>query len=447
MDVLIGIVVSAILFLFAVITGIDIIYSLILVLLIFIFITLRRGFTLKETLKMIFNSSKKSLIVLEVFILIGALISAWMAAGTVPAIVYYGINLIDPNLFILSAFILSAVVSILIGTSFGTVGTIGISMMLMARAGGGNELMVGGAIIAGVYFGDRCSPMSSSANLVASITDTDLYTNIKNMLKTSILPLVLSIIFYLVLSLNYPLNYSESNVLNNIIKYFDTNLIVLLPAVVILILCVLKVKVKTSMFISILIASFIAVIYQSVSIKDIMKYLVMGFNLPQDNPLAGIIKGGGLISMVKSSAMVMISSGLAGLFEGAKMLDYIEELMKKADSRPKIFLYTIVSSICASAFGCTQALAIMMTHLLMKNCYRDRSVDNYSLAVDLENTAIVIAPLIPWNIAAMIPLENLELSSKSLVFAIYLYLIPLINLVTLYFKHKLELKSINELNV
>lgn len=90
---------------------------------------------------MIFNSSKKSLIVLEVFILIGALISAWMAAGTVPAIVYYGINLIDPNLFILSAFILSAVVSILIGTSFGTVGTIGISMMLMARAGGRNELM------------------------------------------------------------------------------------------------------------------------------------------------------------------------------------------------------------------------------------------------------------------------------------------------------------------
>jgi len=166
------------------------------------------------------------------------------------------------------------------------------------------------------------------------------------------------------------------------------------------------------MLISILIASFIAVIYQSVSVKDITKYLVMGFNLPQDNPLAGIIKGGGLISMVKSSAMVMISAGLAGLFEGAKMLDYIEKLMKKADSRPKVFLYTIVSSICASAFGCTQALAIMMTHLLMKNCYIDRSIDNYSLAVDLENTAIVIAPLIPWNIAAMVPLGNLELSSN-----------------------------------
>lgn len=431
MDVIIGLIISAIILIVNTFQKVDIIISLMVVLCIFLIISKRKGFTIIEILKMAYKGGKKSFLVLQIFILIGAIISSWIAAGTVPAIVYYGIKFINPHLFIISAFILSSLVSLLIGTSFGTIGTVGISLMVMARAGNANLYAVGGAIISGAYLGDRCSPMSSSANLIANLTNTELYINIKNMLKTSIIPVLLTVLLYTVLSLLQPLNYTNSNIIDILTEYFSVEFIVIIPAIVIMILSIFKVKVKTSMYISMASAAAIAYFIQHYTLIDILKILILGFKFPSGNPLYHIIKGGGVLSMIKLSLVVFMSSALTGIFEGANLLSFLDGAFNKIKTHDKLFLVTIISSIISAMVGCTQVLAVMLTNMTVKKLYENNGLNNYNLALDLENTAIVIAPLIPWNVAILVPLTNLEVGAKAIFYSFYLILVTVINLIVI----------------
>ena len=143
----------------------------------------------------------------------------------------------------------------------------------MAKGGNINVNIAAGAIIAGAYFGDRCSPMSSSANLVANLTNTNLYINIRNMFRTSIIPFILSIIIYFILSLQQPLNIIQSNMDTEITNVFKINWIVLLPAIIILIFSLFKINVKLSMIVSIALASAIAIILQQYKPMEILRFI------------------------------------------------------------------------------------------------------------------------------------------------------------------------------
>lgn len=381
---------------------------------------------------MAYNGGKKSFIVLQIFILIGAVTSTWMASGTVPAIVYYGIKLLDPNTFIISVFLICSAVSFLLGTSFGTVGTVGVAFMVMARGGDANLSLVAGAILSGAYFGDRCSPMSSSANLVANITETNLYTNIKNMFRSSSIPLVIAVFIYLIFSFMFPLNVVQSNISSEIVKTFDISIITLIPALIVLVFCIFRINVKVSIAISIIAASIISMAIQQNSVIDIIRYIIMGYDLKTDSILSEIIKGGGIVSMLKSAYIVFVSSAFTGIFEGTKMLESLDSITNKSDSRAGSFFTTIIVSIITSAFGCTQTLALILTHMLVKKNYEENGINKESLALDIENSAIVIAPLIPWNIALLVPLATLNAGESAILYAFYLYLIPLTSV--LYFK-------------
>lgn len=427
MDIIIGFLLCFLLLLVGVFKGIFVGYPLMLSLIIFIIIGIKRGFKLKALITMAFRGGKKSFVVLKIFVLIGGITAAWMASGTVPSIVYYGLKLLRPDLFILSAFLISSFVSFLIGTSFGTIGTVGIALMVMARGGGVSVSVTAGAILSGAYFGDRCSPMSSSANLIATLTKTDLYVNIKNMFKTALVPFAAACLIYFVFSRNYPLNTSGSNIASEISTVYNVHLITLLPAAVILVFSLFKFNVRTLMILSILIASILGVTLQKLGIMDMLKYIIFGYKIPFESPLQAIIKGGGILSMLKVSLVVFISSGFTGIFEETEMLKYVETLLGKVKGRSSTFLSTIFISIASAAFGCSQALAVILTQMLVKKNYEANLIKEESLAVDLENTAIVIAPLIPWNIAGLVPLTTLEVGSASILFAVYLYLIPLWN--------------------
>ncbi len=407
-------------------------YSLSIGLLIFIILACKRKFKLMDVLRMAYNGGKKSFIVLQIFILIGAVTSTWMASGTVPAIVYYGIKLLDPNTFIISVFLICSAVSFLLGTSFGTVGTVGVAFMVMARGGDANLSLVAGAILSGAYFGDRCSPMSSSANLVANITETNLYTNINNMFRSSSIPLVIAVFIYLIFSFMFPLNVVQSNISSEIVKTFDISIITLIPALIVLVFCIFRINVKVSIAISIIAASIISIAIQQNSVIDIIRYIIMGYDLKTDSILSEIIKGGGIVSMLKSAYIVFVSSAFTGIFEGTKMLESLDSITNKSDSRAGSFFTTIIVSIITSAFGCTQTLALILTHMLVKKNYEENGINKESLALDIENSAIVIAPLIPWNIALLVPLATLNAGESAILYAFYLYLIPLTSV--LYFK-------------
>ncbi|RII35797.1 Na+/H+ antiporter NhaC family protein [Clostridium chromiireducens] len=432
MEIAIAFIVCFLLLICSSIKGIFVGYSLSIGLLMFIILACKRKFKLMDVLRMAYNGGKKSFIVLQIFILIGAVTSTWMASGTVPAIVYYGIKLLDPNTFIISVFLICSAVSFLLGTSFGTVGTVGVAFMVMARGGDANLSLVAGAILSGAYFGDRCSPMSSSANLVANITETNLYTNIKNMFRSSSIPLVIAVFIYLIFSFMFPLNVVQSNISSEIVKTFDISIITLIPALIVLVFCIFRINVKVSIAISIIAASIISMAIQQNSVIDIIRYIIMGYDLKTDSILSEIIKGGGIVSMLKSAYIVFVSSAFTGIFEGTKMLESLDSITNKSDSRAGSFFTTIIVSIITSAFGCTQTLALILTHMLVKKNYEENGINKESLALDIENSAIVIAPLIPWNIALLVPLATLNAGESAILYAFYLYLIPLTSV--LYFK-------------
>ncbi|SKA96911.1 transporter, NhaC family [Caloramator quimbayensis] len=433
MDILLSISITFFVLILSIYKGIFVGYPLILGFLIFAFISFRRGFKIKEIIRMSIDGGKKSFVVLKILVLIGAITGIWMAAGTVPAIIYYGIKYMNPSYFILYSFLISCIVSLLLGSSLATVSTVGIALALMAKNTNININIIAGSIISGAYFGDRCSPMSSSANLVANITKTSLYTNIKNMFRTAIIPFILSIIIYFIISIEKPVNFIQTNLSAQILQNYKINIIVLLPAIIILIFSILKIDVKISMLISIILASSIALMFQKYTLYEVLKFLVIGFNLPPSNPLYHILKGGGIIAMWKAAVVIFISCALSGIFNETNILKTIEEILKRAKTRYVLFIYTAIVSVSTAAFGCNQSISIILTNNLMNKNYIKNKIDNHQLAVDIENTAVVLSALIPWNIAAFVPTTTLGVSSIGFIpYAFYLYLLPIIYFLYLY---------------
>jgi NhaC family Na+:H+ antiporter len=392
-------------------------------------IAYKRGFKLKELVDMVLKGSRKSLVIVNILLLIGAITAVWRASGTVAYVVYYGIKLMNPNYFILYAFILCCIVSFLLGTSLGTVGTIGMILMVMVKGGDMNINIVAGAIIAGAYFGDRCSPMSSSANLVATITGTDLYTNIKNMFRTSIIPFTLCVIIYGILSFQNPLYLGESQISAEIINSFNLNGVVIIPALIILALAAFRVEVKLSILVSIVCGMVITVLLQGESIVDTIKYAVMGYSSREQGFLGEIIAGGGIVSMLNVTMIVLVSFALSGVFEGTSLLGDVEKLRFKLGGKIGIFATVIITSIMAGSFGCSQTLAVMLTYQLVRKLYASADIDKNELALDLEDSVIVISALVPWNIAGAVPAAALTADSTYTIYAYYLYLLPLVSLI------------------
>jgi NhaC family Na+:H+ antiporter len=415
--------------------GVTLVWPLAFGLVCFVLLALRRGHPFLAVVRMARDGAARSLIVIKIFVLIGAITAVWRACGTVPFIVYHGIALIHPDYFILSAFLLCCLVSILLGTSFGTVGTMGIVMIVLARAGGVDIAVAAGAIIAGAYFGDRCSPMSSSASLVAALTGTELYTNLRNMLASTWLPLALAVAGYALLSPGHPLAAVDDRITAEISRTFDLSPVVAAPAVLVLVLAALRVDVKKSMGAGILAGLAIGVLVQHHGPGAMLRFLVFGYESADSGFFAGIIRGGGLISMVNVALIVLLSSAYAGIFAATDLLRDIEAAFAAFNRRVGLYAGTLGIGTLSAAFGCNQTLTVILTHQFQANAYDTRRVSPYRLALDLENTVILISALIPWNIAGAMPAAILAADSAFLPYAFYLWLVPL----TYWFTRRLKI--------
>lgn len=382
---------------------------------------------------MSYEGGKKAFIVINILLLIGAVISLWMISGTIPSLVYYCLKYISPSSFLLSAFLMSCVMSFLIGTSLGTVSTVGVPLIILAKTGNLNLNMVAGAVMAGAYFGDRCSPMSSSAVLVANLTQTRLFTNVKNMLRTSILSVLLSIIFYGILSQNYPLQILNNSLPLELTETFKIGVVLLIPALIIIALSLFKVRIQITMLISILVAFIFSLTVQKVQLNEILYAVFWGFHLDH-GALQNIMKGGGIFPMLKTTLVIYISCSLAGVFEGIQVFDRLKNsLLKMELEREKRFSATLIVSTIAAAFGCTQTIAVIITSEIMKVCYGRGENEQFSL--DIENSGILVSALIPWNIAALVPTTTMNVSTAGYIpFAVYLYILPLAYLIATRFR-------------
>jgi NhaC family Na+:H+ antiporter len=428
MEILMDFIIAVIIFIFSLIYNISKQYSLIIPLLIgmlaFSSVAFYRGFKLRNIVVMLMKGMKKSLYILSIFALIGMITALWRAGGTIPFFVYYGIKIMNPDYFILFAFLLTCFVAFALGTCIGTAGTVGVVLIILARSGGVNIYVAAGAILSGAFFGDRSSPLSSSANLVAIITETDLYDNIKKMFITGALPFLATIVVYLLLSKNNPINVTNNELIEKFSVNFNLHISTVLPAVIILLLAISKNDVRVAMLFSIITAVFICLYIQNLSIQEILKYMIFGF-VNTDPALSEIISGGGLISMLNVTFVVLIASSYSGIFEGTGMLKDIQGALIKMSNKIGVYLTTVFTSLVTCACCCNQTLSVLLTHDLMNNIYKENNLTKDNLAIDIENTAILIAAIFPWSVAVAVPLATMDVGAKAIFYAVYLFFVPL----------------------
>ncbi len=408
--------------LLCVISGNSILYGLTAGAIAFVFAALALGYKPVAVGRMMWRGVRDSFIVMSILLLIGSMTGVWRACGTIPFLVYYGIHLIAPQTFILFSFLLSVAVSYLIGTSIGTCGTIGIVLMVLANAGGVNPVLTAGAIISGVYFGDRASPASSCANLVAFLTGTELYANVKLMLRDCLGPMLLTTAFYAVLSFFFPLNGSVEQVTDSILSAFHLSFWMLLPVAVILLAPLFKIKIKYAMAVSIAMAVVLAMLLQGQTLLDLLKVLFFGYTAPGNS--TAIFNGGGMLSMKNAILIMGISATFSGILKGTNMLADVLARLDQFATKIGLFPVMVLTSLPVSAIACNQTLSLLLEAQLMRPIYEKHHIAANQLMLDMADSTVTIAGLIPWNTACAIPLSLLGVTTAAIPWAVFLWLLP-----------------------
>lgn len=364
-------------------SGLSILWALLLGFILFFTCVLRRH-TARDMFLMAWNGVKTVRSVLFIFLLIGVITALWRACGTIPSIV----SLAVPALYI------------------------------------------GGAVLSGAFFGDRWSPMSTSALLVAALTKTKLYDNLPLIWRTGLAPFLIACAAFGAAGALLPSHSGASDAAALFAASFDLHPAVLLPAAAVLLLSLLRVNVKTAMAVSILLAAALAVCLQHVSAAELLRMAVFGYH--PAGRLEALLGGGGLLSMAKVFCIVCLSSSYAGIFAGTGMLRGLQKQAVRAARRLHLYGAVLAVSVISSMIVCNQTLAIMLTHQLCGKLLPHRQ----DMMTALENTAVPVPALIPWSIAGAVPLAAIGAPETSLLTAWYLWAVVLWNLFTSLKKEK-----------
>ena len=385
-------------------------------------LALRRGYSVRQILKMAIATLPESLIVIRVMVLIGCLTGLWRSCGTVACFVVGGVRLMPPAMFLLAAFLLSMGMSYALGTSFGVTATCGVILMAIARAGGVDPILAAGAIYSGVYVGDRGSPAASSGNLVAALTETDMRQNVRRMIPSSLVPILLCCALYGLLSVFHPMGAADISVLAELEGAFRLHWACFIPAILMLALPFCGVPVKGSMGVSILASLIVAVAVQGQSLWAALWTMVAGYT-PADGALSELLSGGGIVSMLEVCGILAISGTYGGIFRETGLLTGVTEKLRALAGKIGRYPAALLMSAVISAIFCNQTISAIMHNELASPLYAPG--ENTEKMLDMENSVILTAGLVPWCIACSVPLGMLGVGPKALLFSYYLFLLPL----------------------
>ena len=399
-----------------IISGASLLWALAFGLLCFSGHAFRLGFRPREIVGLCGRGVRTIGNILKIFVLIGMLTAVWRSAGTIPYIIHHCLPWVDPAHFHLWVFLLCSLLSLLLGTSFGTASTLGVVFMLLARTAGLDPLMTAGAVMSGIYVGDRSSPMSSSAALVCALTGTSIYDNVRLMWRTSLLPFFLVCLAYVLLPS------ARAETLPHVDGLFADGLVLdaraLLPAVFMLVPLLLRWDVKKIMACSILAGCVVSLTVQQMSPAALLRCLAYGYEPPAGMEM---LAGGGLLSMAQVAGIVLLTSAYAGLLEATGLLDGLSSFCRRLSLRLGAFRTTVLAGLPVAAVSCNQTLGIMLTRQLCAPLWQDRK----DMVLPLENGIVLLAAIIPWSIAGSVPCAIMGVGPECLPYAFYLYMVPL----------------------
>lgn len=369
--------------------------------------------------------------VLWILALVGLLIPSWMASGTIPYLIDWGLSLVEPAYFLCSAFLLSSLTSTILGTSIGTLSTIGLPLMGAAAVLNLPLAMVGGALISGAMVGDRSSPLSSAHQLLAATTETDIRNQGQAMLPTTLGGVFLSCLFFYAWDLQGQLQLEGKEVLDYSFEaQFFFHPLLLLPPSVLVAMILLRVKTKYAFLISILASLAFGSYWQEIGVSEWGHYLLHGF----DGSSLTILHSKGLLDMVGMIVFIACTGAFNGILESNKVIEpYIQQMMRSKSSLTRATCTTSLFGLAMNMICCNQTLPIMVTGRNLLPTWRDR-FSGAQLSRVLADSTLLFAALIPWNMLAMLSAAILGIPVLAyLPYAVFLWLMPILTIALSYY--------------
>lgn len=372
------------------------------------FIALRLGYNYREIESGIIESMMKGMPAMLIVIVVGALIGSWIAAGTIPMLIYYGLELISPRFFLLTACVVSSVISVVTGTSYGTVGTIGVAFIGIASGLNIPLEQAAGAIVGGAYFGDKLSPFSDTTNLAPIAARSNLFDHIRHMLWTTTPAMLLALLVYLVLGLmsgqDYSATLQRAEEIQRILKQgFEFSWLLLIPLAVTLFFALTRRPVIPGMLLSAALAVLLAVFIQGLDMQTAVESMVKGFEAATGDAMVDkLLTRGGMVSMMHVTLIAFCAFAFGGIVQKAGMLDVLlEHLLKVANTVGRLVASTVASSIAVALMTGSSFLSILIPGELFAPAYRKFNLAAKNLSRTTEDSGTVIVPLVPWSIAGV----------------------------------------------
>jgi len=364
-------------------------------------------FSWKDMERGIVESIHKAMPAILIMLTVGVLIGSWMASGTIPMVIYYGLKLISPKFFLVTACLVCSITAVATGTSWGTIGTVGVAFIGIALGLGMPLGLAAGAIVCGAYFGDKMSPFSDIPNLAAVTAGANLFDHIKHTMWSAVPGWLLSLAVYFFVGLKYQGGTTDSAamtlILETLKKNFRFNVLLLLPMLIVFYLAFTKRPTIPGMLISSLVAAVLAVIFQGESLVRIAQAVNTGY--PAHTGVAAVdqlLTRGGLMSMMETQLVAFTAFSFGGIMQKTGLLNIIlERVMKAADKVWNLVAVTIGSCVVTALVTGSSYLSVILPGELLSPVYKKKNLAAKNLSRIIDECGGIVVPLIPYSMAGV----------------------------------------------
>ncbi|MEQ2547434.1 Na+/H+ antiporter NhaC family protein [Dorea ammoniilytica] len=403
------------------------------------------GYSFSEMEGFAYEMAQKCIAPAAIILAVGMMIASFMAAGTVPTILVAGLKLITPKFFLALTFVMCCIMSVIMGTSWGTLGTVGIAMMGVGAGLGVNPAITAGAVVSGAWFGDKMSPMSDSTIMCSTITETYIMDHIKAMMQTTIPAAVVSLVIYLGIGIgisgdSYDASTVDS-IMNGLKGMFHINLIPVIPIVVVIVMILMKKGTIVSMMSGTVVAILIAVFYQGYSVANMGTFLYSGFTCETKNEiLISLLNRGGMTSMLSLLAVFVGGLGLGGILDKTGMLEPIFHYITEKYKSPRgIMLMAWCATLLCILVIADNNFAFVMVATLFGSAFQKYNLKSQNLSRILEDVGTLGSALVPWNVGAQFAAGVLGVSTLAYMpYAFLNWMTPILSLAFIILQVKIK---------
>ncbi len=418
----------------------------------------RLGHSWEEIEISIVKSISSAMGAMLILLVIGSLSGAWLLSGIVPAMIYYGLKIMNPTFFLFAACIVCCIVSLATGSSWSTIATVGIALLGIGKTLGIHEGVIAGALISGAYFGDKMSPLSDTTNLAPAMAGTDLFTHIRYMVITTVPTLTITLIIFFVwgFTLDTAGVVNTDAVLTSIDNAFNLNPILFLVPALVLFMIVRKVPAIPALLVGSILGGIFAIIFQPQIIAQVsgitddpvkssfvavMKSLALSINIQTDNAMISeLLSSGGMAGMLNTIWLILGAMIFGGVMESCGLLKRIvEEIIKWAHSTGSLVASTAVTSIFFNLTAGDQYMAIAVPGRMFADTYRKRGYKPELLSRTLEDAGTVTSVLVPWNTCGATQSKVLGISTWTYApYCFFCIISPMMTVLMAYLNYKIR---------